>query len=200
MASRPHGRFTTSNHITGATIWADTATPAVTDATNVLARKSWGRRSVILERVHHRSTVLQGSGNTGAHVGHLWTRSGVLLATATFSNETASGWQESCFSQPVAINANTTYVISYYAPNGKLRLQLRVFHDGCHQLPLRALANGEDGWERFVHQRDRWWVPDPELQLEQLLGGCGLQYERVRHRRTDCCLSESSPPARQQSQ
>jgi hypothetical protein len=56
--------------------------------------------------------------NTGTHFGNLWTASGQLLATATFTNETASGWQQVNFAQPVAINANTTYIASYFAPNG----------------------------------------------------------------------------------
>ena len=36
--------------------------------------------------------------NTGAHTGSLWSSTGTLLATGTFSNETASGWQELDFS------------------------------------------------------------------------------------------------------
>jgi methionine-rich copper-binding protein CopC len=56
--------------------------------------------------------------NTGAHSGSLWTASGQQLATGTFTNETASGWQTLTFAQPVAITAGTTYVASYYAPNG----------------------------------------------------------------------------------
>ena len=45
------------------------------------------------------------SDNTGTHTGSLWTSSGTLLATGTFSNETASGWQELDFSTPVTITA-----------------------------------------------------------------------------------------------
>src|SRR5262249_1458520 len=56
--------------------------------------------------------------NTGTHIGHLWTASGTLLASATFTNETASGWQQVNFSTPVAISGGTVYVASYYAPNG----------------------------------------------------------------------------------
>jgi N,N-dimethylformamidase beta subunit-like, C-terminal/Domain of unknown function (DUF4082)/Fibronectin type III domain/Bacterial Ig domain len=56
--------------------------------------------------------------NTGAHVGNLWTATGQLLARATFTNETATGWQQVNFPSPVAVTANTTYVASYYAPVG----------------------------------------------------------------------------------
>ncbi len=88
----------------------------------------------------------KGSGNTGTHVGHLWDRAGNLLATATFSGETATGWQQVSFATPVAISANTTYVASYYAPGGPLRLRLGYFAtSGVTSGPLHALANGVDG-------------------------------------------------------
>ncbi|MBB3326110.1 DUF4082 domain-containing protein [Microlunatus antarcticus] len=56
--------------------------------------------------------------NTGTHTGTLYSTSGTVLATGTFTNETASGWQTLQFSQAVAINAGTTYVAAYYAPVG----------------------------------------------------------------------------------
>ena len=65
----------------------------------------------------------KGPQNTGTHVADLWTASGTLLASATFTNESASGWQQVNFSNPVAITAGTTYVASYhtsgdYSANG----------------------------------------------------------------------------------
>ena len=60
----------------------------------------------------------KGSSNTGTHVGTLWTSTGTKLAAVTFSGETSYGWQQANFSSPVSIAANTTYVISYSAPNG----------------------------------------------------------------------------------
>ena len=50
---------------------------------------------------------------TGTYVGHLWSSSGTLLASATFSKETSSGWQEVTFSSPVSIAADTYYTVSY---------------------------------------------------------------------------------------
>jgi hypothetical protein len=52
--------------------------------------------------------------NTGTHVGNLWSATGDLLATATFTNETSDGWQEVLFSTPVSLTAGTTYVASYH--------------------------------------------------------------------------------------
>src|ERR1035437_2675329 len=47
--------------------------------------------------------------NTGTHVVDLWSSTGALLATATSTNETASGWQQVNFLKPVKITAGTTY-------------------------------------------------------------------------------------------
>ena len=55
----------------------------------------------------------KGLGDTGTHVGSLWTSDGTLLASAAFTNETASGWQYVTFANPVSISASTTYVASY---------------------------------------------------------------------------------------
>ena len=60
----------------------------------------------------------KGVGNTGTHTGNLWTADGTLLSSVVFTNETASGWQEMSFPSPVVIAADTTYVVSYYAPDG----------------------------------------------------------------------------------
>jgi hypothetical protein len=59
------------------------------------------------------------STNTGTHLGYLWTTTGALLASVTFTNETASGWQQANFANPVAIGANTPYVVSYWSPKGQ---------------------------------------------------------------------------------
>jgi len=86
------------------------------------------------------------SANTGTHVGNLWSSTGTLLATATFANETASGWQQVSFSSPVAINANTTYVASYHAMAGHYSADVGFFSTaGVNNPPLQALANGVNG-------------------------------------------------------
>ncbi len=54
----------------------------------------------------------------GTHQGLLFNSSGTLLAQADFTGETASGWQEVSFSTPVAVDANTTYVIAYLSSKG----------------------------------------------------------------------------------
>ncbi|MBT2567578.1 DUF4082 domain-containing protein [Arthrobacter sp. ISL-85] len=87
----------------------------------------------------------KGSTNTGTHTGHLWSSTGTLLATVTFGNESAAGWQQANFSTPVSINANTTYIVSYYAPNGFYSASSGFFSSGADNAPLHGLASGVDG-------------------------------------------------------
>lgn len=88
----------------------------------------------------------KGDQNTGQHVGNLWTLDGVNLASVQFETETASGWQKAYFDEPVAINANTTYVASYFAPSGNFSINNGQFASAGHTNgPLTALANGVEG-------------------------------------------------------
>jgi len=113
----------------------------------------------------------KGATNTGTHVGHLWTRTGQLLGTATFTNETATGWQQVSFAEPIAITANTTYVASYHAPRGNYAVSEDFFAGGAvNNPPLRALGNGEDGGNGLygygpsgtfptgVYRTENYWV------------------------------------------
>ena len=49
---------------------------------------------------------------TGTHVANLWTTSGLLLASTTATNETASGWQEATFASPPLLQAGSVYIAS----------------------------------------------------------------------------------------
>ncbi len=88
----------------------------------------------------------KGSMNTGTHVGSLWSSAGTLLARATFTNETASGWQQVTFATPVSITANTTYVASYHTNVGHYAGDNNYFATtGVTNGPLSALATGVSG-------------------------------------------------------
>jgi len=65
----------------------------------------------------------------------------VLLATGTFTGETASGWQTLTFSSPVAISANTSYIASYHAPVGYYASSSAYFTSAVTTYPLSALAS-----------------------------------------------------------
>ena len=90
-------------------------------------------------RLGGRRSLLQGSGNSGTHTGSLWTASGTLLATGTFTNETASGWQSMKFANPVQISANTTYVVSYCDPDGHYAIDEEYFASQVNTPPLTAV-------------------------------------------------------------
>ena len=58
------------------------------------------------------------SGNSGTHTGELYSSTGTRLAQAVFTGETSTGWQQVLFNNPVAVNANTTYVAAYFSSAG----------------------------------------------------------------------------------
>jgi uncharacterized protein (TIGR03437 family) len=88
----------------------------------------------------------KGPQNTGTHAGHLWTSGGTLLASVTFASETSSGWQQALFSTPVAVTANTTYIVSYWAPAGHYPDDSSYFTaSGVDNGPLHAMKDGEVG-------------------------------------------------------
>lgn len=84
----------------------------------------------------------KGTGNSGTHVGSLWTTSGTRLATVTFTNETASGWQTATFSSSVPVTAGATYVVSYTAPAGHYAVQSDSFWSRGIEAPPLRVAGG----------------------------------------------------------
>jgi hypothetical protein len=94
----------------------------------------------------------KGSLNTGVHTGELWSSSGTLLATATFTNESASGWQQVNFSSSVAIAANTTYIVSYHTTAAYVAMVANAFTSSAwNNSQLHALENGTDGNNSVYH-------------------------------------------------
>ena len=125
------------------------------------------------------------SGNTGTHTGRLWTNGGTQLAVAKFVNETGSGWQEVSFDDPVAINANTTYVASYYAPNGHYAARSNFFDlVGVDSAPLHALASGVDGANGIFKQGG----------AGELFSGEGPQSFQAANYMVDVVFMETIPP------
>jgi hypothetical protein len=154
------------------TIWPSTAIPAVPDV---------GPDSPVELGVSFRADLsgyitgirfYKSAANTGTHVGHLWSNSGTLLASATFVGETASGWQQVNFSNPVAITANTVYVASYHVNAGHWSSNWSYFAGfGVDNPPLHAPADGAGGvpngrygygssstFPANTHQSTNYWV------------------------------------------
>ena len=123
-------------------IWSPSSTPGTVDsgdtsAVNLGVKFTSDEAGYITGIRFYKSAA-----NTGTHVGSLWTTGGTLLASATFTGETASGWQQVNFSSPVAVTAGTIYVASYYDPKGHYSFDSEYFGTaGVTNLPLEALAN-----------------------------------------------------------
>jgi hypothetical protein len=116
-------------------------TPPVTSANDAAAYELGTRFQSSMPGWVAGVRFYKGAGNTGTHTGSLWTSSGTLLATGTFTNETASGWQSMTFANPVQISANTTYVVSYYDPSGHYADDQDLFDTALNTPPLTAVKS-----------------------------------------------------------
>lgn len=86
----------------------------------------------------------KGSANVGPHTGYLWSTAGTLLASVTFANESASGWQTADLSMDVAISANTSYVVSY-STNGNYSATSSFFLSSLDNGNLHAKSSALSG-------------------------------------------------------
>jgi WD40 repeat protein len=137
--------FTTST-TSSVSIWSSTATPAIVTTNDPNAVELGVKFRANVNGLITGLRFYKGPQNTGTHVGTLWSSTGQQLATATFTNETASGWQEVNFATPVAITANTVYVASYHTNVGYYSKNENYFvNSGVNNPPLYALRNGESG-------------------------------------------------------
>ncbi|MEJ8641748.1 DUF4082 domain-containing protein [Streptomyces sp. MS1.HAVA.3] len=127
------------------TIWPAAAVPGTVNA---------GDGSAVELGVKIRSSVAgsitgvrfyKSPANTGTHTGSLWSSTGQRLATGTFTNETASGWQQLNFASPVPVKPNTTYIASYFAPHGGYSFDNTFAGGDAGLAPLTALKSGTDG-------------------------------------------------------
>ena len=131
-----------SSAITPADTIFDFATPSTIDAGDPASGNLGVKFTADTSGVVTGIRFYKSAANTGTHVGSLWSSSGQLLASVTFANESATGWQTALFSSPVAVTAGTTYVASYFAPNGHYSYTASQFTSEFDNLPLTALANG----------------------------------------------------------
>lgn len=110
----------------------------------------------------------KGPDNTGTHTGTLYDADGVELATATFRNETATGWQTVTFSSAVPVVAGREYVAAYFAPKGGYAADQRFFSykpytSGAMTAPGGGTANNgvfapNDGFPTESFQQSNYYV------------------------------------------
>lgn len=88
-------------------------------------------------------------GTTGTHTGELYSYpGGVLLGSAIFTGETASGWQEVSFrgnGGSVPITAGDFYIAAVYSSSGDYAATVNYFATDTPNPPLIGLADGTDG-------------------------------------------------------
>jgi Domain of unknown function (DUF4082)/Fibronectin type III domain len=99
-------------------VWGTNMTPGTLDSLDPNAVELGMKFKSDVDGTVNAIRFYKSSKNTGSHVGNLWTTGGQLLARATFTGETASGWQTVNLSPPAAVSANTVYIVSYFAPVG----------------------------------------------------------------------------------
>lgn len=113
--------------------------------------------------------------DTGTHVGKIWSASGTLLTSVTFTGETASGWQEKALATPWSIAANTTYVVSVnvgshfpittsaFPPSPSLPLtngSLSVVNDGANGVFGAPTAFPTSSYQNSNYFRDVVFLPN----------------------------------------
>ncbi|HUR05171.1 MAG TPA: DUF4082 domain-containing protein, partial [Nonomuraea sp.] len=134
------------------TLWDDTAQPAIDTTGDTKAVVVGVKFSPTSDGVATGVRFYKAPQNTGTHVGNLWTAGGQLLASATFTDETPSGWQQVNFATPVALTANTTYVAAYQMNNGNYSLTRPYFTTGYGRGPLYAPAGDEVAGSNGVYK------------------------------------------------
>jgi hypothetical protein len=141
MAAPYTWTFTTTEF----TIWPSSAQPSIASANDGNSVNLGVQFTTTVNGWITGIRFYKGPSNTGTHVGSLWDASGNLLGQVTFTNETATGWQQASFSTPIPVTAGTTYIASYFAPNGGYSVTSGGLTNEVSNPPLVALASGTSG-------------------------------------------------------
>ncbi len=116
-------------------LWADTAKPGTLADGDTAALEVGVRIKLDVAGTINGFRFYKSSSNKGTHVAHLWSSTGTLLASQTFTSETASGWQTVRLANPFTVNAGT-YVVSYHMDGGHYSVNESYFAG-------RAIDNGQ---------------------------------------------------------
>ncbi|HEV2634821.1 MAG TPA: DUF4082 domain-containing protein [Actinocrinis sp.] len=183
-------KFTTSSSQPPVTcpcsLWNGNATPTTTNTNDARGVEVGTRFQSAIPGYITGASFYKGTKNTGTHVGNLWSNTGTLLATGTFTGESASGWQTLTFATPVAITANTSYVVSYFTPTGYYASNANYFTSGITNYPITGVAsatgtNNGDGIYKYsttstfpttAYNATNYWV-DPIFNTQVSGSGIG---------------------------
>ncbi|QEC50093.1 DUF4082 domain-containing protein [Baekduia soli] len=117
MANAVSWTFTTAD--CACSLMPSTLTPAMTglDVADGRSGTGWtyemGTRFYVDKSM--RLTTLRfykDAGETGTHIGRVWNASGTQVASVTFANESASGWQKAVLATPLSLTAGAIYTAS----------------------------------------------------------------------------------------
>lgn len=158
---------TTSTTTCPCTLFDSSARPAVADSGDAQGVSLGTKFSPTTDGFVTGLRFYKGLGNNGTHVGSLWSSSGTRLAQVTFTGESASGWQQATFSQPVQLTVGQTYVVSYYAPQGHYSVSSQFFATAWDNVVMTAPAGangvfvyGSDSFPNGSYSSSNYWV-DP---------------------------------------
>ena len=138
--------------MTGADPGVDRAAGAATAAAApARSPTSSARRSTVTETAQLVALRFwKEPGETGTHVGRVWSSTGTLLASVTYQNESASGWQRQALATPLTLSPGQTYV-----DLGRPERVLRQDHErprARRSRPARC-STVADGAQRRVQRR-----------------------------------------------
>jgi hypothetical protein len=110
--------FTSTANLAGQTLFT-TQTPALTnnsDGSSANYELGTAFTSTVAGQII-AVRFWKASNETGTHTGRIWSSTGQLLTSVTFSSETVSGWQQQILATPLSIVASTQYVVSVNTGN-----------------------------------------------------------------------------------
>jgi hypothetical protein len=129
LAANTFSSFTTvAAPSPNSTLWSASAVPTTADGGDARSIELGVKFTASANGYVTGVEFYKATANTGTHTGSLWSATGQLLATGTFTNETSNGWQTLVFSTPVAVTAGTTYVASYHTNVGHYSLNRPYFN------------------------------------------------------------------------
>ncbi|MDF1635800.1 N,N-dimethylformamidase beta subunit family domain-containing protein, partial [Mycoplana sp. MJR14] len=136
------GRTVTVSGQSYVSLFPGGATPAVVNTNDTSAVELGVRFQSSVAGTVSGIRFYKGSQDTGTHTGSLWSSTGTRLATLTFTNETASGWQTAYFSSPVTLTPGQTYTASYHTNTGRYSTTTNYFTSNVTSGPLTAPGSG----------------------------------------------------------
>ena len=164
LASNVTSSFTTIASTATATLFSTSTSPATPDSGDTRAIEVGVKFTANTNGYVTGIQFYKATTNTGTHTGSLWSSTGTLLATGTFTSESASGWQTLVFSTPVAITAGTTYVASYHTTTGHYSYTYSTFSSSYTSGPLTVPASGgvyvygNSAVPTLTYQSTNYWV------------------------------------------